>query len=199
MTRLRLPKCLLVLALAPLPGGGFAVAEESPVGVAEERREEPPRNYGNLRAGASTSGRRPSICLELSPVARLGVEACGTGSGFLHRDPEPEIAHFRANLTLTSWRTRFGWFQPRLSAGFAELQVGEDSSGFDFGGSGPTGVETAGPEAGASLRALLPISSGFEFVGELGFSAAYFSAAPQLIKPQARFQPSASLTFGVGF
>ena len=105
----------------------------------------------------------------------------------------------RDKASLTSWRTRFGWFQPRLSAGFAELQVGEDSSGFDFGGSGPTGVETAGPEAGASIRALLPISSGFEFVGELGFSAAYFSAAPQLIKPQARFQPSASLTFGVGF
>ncbi|WP_148282408.1 hypothetical protein [Corallococcus coralloides] len=197
MTRLGLPQRLLVFAT--LMGGGLSVAEEAPVGVAVEQRDEPPRNYGNLRAGASTSGRRPSICLELSPLARLGVEACGTGSGFLHRDPEPEIAHFRANLTLTSFKTRLGWLQPRLSAGFAELQIGEDSSGFDFGGSGPTGVETAGPEVGASLRALLPISSGFEFVGELGFSAAYFNAAPQLIRPQARFQPSASFTLGVGF
>ncbi|SEK78651.1 hypothetical protein SAMN05444354_102341 [Stigmatella aurantiaca] len=196
MRRIQLPfRCLRLMAVL---GGGLAAAEE-PAGTVEGAREEPPRNYGNLRAGASTSGRRPSICLELSPLARLGLEACGTGSGFLHHDPEPTLTHFRANLTLTSWKTRLGWLQPRLSAGFAELQVGEDGAGFDFSDTGPTGVETAGPELGASVRALFPLSSRLELVGELGVSAAYFRAAPSLIKPQNRFQPSASFTLGVGF
>lgn len=178
--------------------GGLAGAQEA-VATAEATQQSVPRNYGNLRIGASTSGRRATLCLELSPHELLSVEACGTGSGFLHQEPEPEVAHFRTHFRLTSWKTPLGWLQPRLSAGFAELQVGEDGSGFHFTGTGPGGVETAGPEVGASLRALLPVAAGFELVGELGVSAAYFHHAPALLRPQEALQPSASLTFGVGF
>jgi hypothetical protein len=178
-------------------GGGLAGAQVA--GTVEAEHEVAPRNYGNFRVGGSTSARRPSLCLELSPVEMLSVEGCGTGSGFLHHDPEPEIAHFRAHFRLTSWKTDFGWFQPRLSAGFAELQVGEDGSGFHFNGIGPSGVETAGPEVGASLRALFPMSSGFELVGELGLNMAYFRYAPQLLRPQSSWQPGASLSLGIGF
>jgi hypothetical protein len=139
------------------------------------------------------------VCLELSPIDWLGVEGCGTGSGFLHHDPEPALTHFRANLKLTHWKTGRFWLQPRVSAGFAELQVGEDSTGFHFTGTGPTGAETAGPELGASLRALMPVASGVELVGELGVSAAWLKHAPQLVRPQPSWQPGASLTLGIGF
>jgi hypothetical protein len=181
-----------------LLGGGLAGAQE-PAATAEATRDVSPRNYGNLRIGASTSNRRATLCLELSPIELLSVEACGNGSGFLHSEPAPEIAHFRTHFKLASWKTPLGWLQPRLSAGFAELQVGEDGGGFHFSGVGPTGVETAGPEVGASLRALLPVAAGFELVGELGLSAAYFHYAAELLRPQAVLQPNASLTVGVGF
>ncbi|QRO02996.1 hypothetical protein JRI60_47920 [Archangium violaceum] len=178
-------------------GGPVWAAE--PIDVSDKTQETAPRNYGNVRIGASTSSRRPSLCLELSPLEMLSFEGCGTGSGFLHHDPEPEIAHFRSWLKLTSWKTAIGWLQPRLGLGFAELQVGEDGSGFQFSGVGATGVETAGPEVGASLRLLFPTASGVEFVSEIGVSGAYFHYAPRLTVPQFRFQPSASLSLGVGF
>jgi hypothetical protein len=47
--------------------------------------------------------------------------------------------------------------------------------------------------------ARLPVAAGFELVGELGVSATYFHHAPALLRPQEALQPSASLTFGVGF
>lgn len=187
------------LSLAVLLLGGGAARAEQAAATAESALEGAPRNYGNLRIGASTSSQRPTLCLELSPLERLSVEACGNGSGFLHHEAVPELAHFRAHFTLTSWKTPLGWLQPRLSAGFAELQVGEDGSGFYFEGTGPSGVETAGPEVGASLRALLPVSAGFELVGELGLGAAYFHHAPRLLQPQAALQPTASFTLGIGF
>ncbi len=178
--------------------GGTARAEE-PLGVDDTARNVAPRNYGNLRIGASSSSRRPALCLELSPLEMLSIEGCGTGSGFLHQDLEPEIAHFRSWLKLTSWMTALGWLQPRLGVGFAEMQVGEDGSGFHFSGVGATGVETAGPEVGASLRLLFPVVGGVELVGEVGMSAAWFHYAPQLVVPQSSFQPSANLSLGVGF
>ena len=172
------------------------VAQASSVSAAPDG---PARNYGNLRIGAATSSKRPEICLELTPIERLGIEACGTGSGFLHRDPEPEIAHFRGKFQLTSFKTDIGWIQPRLGFGFAEMQIGEDGPGFHFGGVGPLGTETAGPELGLSIRALWPVWSGFELIGELGVNAAWFPNAPKLNRPQSPFQPSANFTLGVGF
>ncbi|MBM7113859.1 hypothetical protein [Archangium primigenium] len=178
--------------------GGAASASE-PVEVLDAASAEPPRNYGNLRVGASTSSLRPTLCLELSPLEMLSLEGCGTGSGFLHHDKAPEIAHFRSWLKLTSWKLGGVWLQPRMGVGFAELQVGEDGGGFHFAGVGATGVETAGPEVGASLRLLLPAVAGMEWVGEVGVSGAYFHYAPLLNLPQSSFQPSASLSLGVGF
>lgn len=191
------PAVRLTLVVTVL-GAGLARAE-APAVTTEDARDAPPRNYGNLRIGASTSSRRPTLCLELAPLELLSVEACGNGSGFLHHDDAPEIAHFRALFKLTSWKTPLGWLQPRLGAGFAELQVGPDGGGFYFQGTGPMGLDTAGPELGASLRALVPVSLGLELVGELGVSAAYFRYAPQLVRPQDALQPHASLTFGIGF
>jgi hypothetical protein len=40
------------------------------------------------------------MCLEQSPRDRLNEEVRGTGSGFLHHEPEPKIAHLRAHFRL---------------------------------------------------------------------------------------------------
>lgn len=161
--RLTSPWVRLSFAVALL-GGGPARAEQA-AATAESAREVAPRNYGNLRIGASTSSHRPTLCLELSPLELLSVEACGNGSGFLHHEEAPELAHFRAHFTLASWKTPLGWLQPRLSAGFAELQVGEDGSGFHFGGTGPSGVETAPrllqPQAAFQPTASFTLGVGF--------------------------------------
>lgn len=164
-----------------------------------QHTEPPPAHYANLRIGPSTSTGRPIMCLELSPNARIGLESCGTGAGFMHHDPGPELAHFRGHLHLKQWATPFGWLQPRVTAGFAEAQVGQDEAGFDFTSAGADGHETAGPEVGVSLRALTPMGRGFELVSELQAGAAWLPYAPDLVQPMPRLQPSASLTFGFGF
>ncbi len=163
------------------------------------KAEAPPRDYVNLGMGGSTGTRGLVICAEVAPLSILSVSACGSGAGFLNDQTSPEIAHFRANVTLMSWKVQPVWLQPRLQVGFAELQVGEDAAGFDFLGTGGTGMSTAGLEAGASLRGLMPIYRGLELVGELSVGLAYFSHAPELIRPQSAWQPSATMTVGVGF
>src|SRR5690349_8122132 len=67
----------LVVAFFVL-GAGLARAQAA--GTVEAEQEVAPRNYGNFRLGASTSARRPTLCLELSPLEMLSVEGCGTGS-----------------------------------------------------------------------------------------------------------------------
>jgi hypothetical protein len=89
MSLVHLPTRLLVTSV--VLGSGLAGAQS--VGTVETERADAPRNYGNFRIGASLSTRRPTLCLELAPLDRLSVEGCGTGSGFLHQDPEPEVAH----------------------------------------------------------------------------------------------------------
>jgi hypothetical protein len=163
------------------------------------KAEAPPRNYVNLAMGGSTGTRGLVICAEVAPLSMLSVSACGSGSGFLNDQTSPEIAHFRANVSLMSWKVQPVWLQPRLQVGFAELQVGEDAAGFDFLGTGSTGMSTAGVEAGASLRGLMPIYGGVELVGELSLGLAYFPHAPELLRPQSAWQPSATMTVGVGF
>lgn len=177
--------------------GGTLVSAQ-PVSVFKEQGHAP-RHWGNMRIGAASSSARPELCLELSPIELASLEACGTGSGFLNHDPAPEIAHFRTKVKLMSWETPVGYLQPRLGLGFAELQVGEDSAGFYFASTGPTGGETSGPEAGLSLRCLTPVVAGFELVAELNFSAAVFAYAPKLVRPQSVVQPSLSISIGFGF
>ncbi len=177
---------------------GASVALAQPVSIFKEVGKSQ-RNWANMRIGASSGSVRPEICLEISPIALISAEACGTGSGFLHKDPAPEIAHFRAKATLMSWETPIGYLQPRFLAGFAELQVGEDTSGFYFTSTGPTGVETSGPELGLSLRCLTSLAVGIELVTELQFNTALFVHAPKLVRPMSELQPTLSVSVGVGF
>jgi hypothetical protein len=188
--------CVVTAALLASPAFGQA-ASVSQV----EPQADTPRNYLNLRLGVSTATQngRPEMCLEVSPLERLSIEGCGTGSGFLHSDPRPELGHFRAKLGLGGWRAGPAHLMAHAGLGFAELQVGEDGPGFQFTGVGPNGVETAGPEATVSLRALLPIKVGVELVGELAVGSAYLPHAPELIRPAAVWLPFAGFSLGVGF
>lgn len=177
--------------------------EEAPAQsfVIEDSATEAPRNFGNFRAGAGSSSEsgKPYLCLELAPFSFLAVEGCGTGSGILHDDDSAETAHFRTKLRLANFLWRESFLQPHVALGFAELQVGEDSPGFDFAGTGPDGVETAGPEAGVGIRMLRSLGSGIEFVGDVGVAYAWMPHAPELVEPRSRHQVAATFTLGVGF
>jgi hypothetical protein len=180
------------LALALSLGGALApkVALGDPAGGVSTPAEAP-RHYGSFRLGFSSAdqSQHPQLCLDLSPLPWLSVSGCGTGNGFLFRDDSPDLAHFQGKLRLASLETKAGWLEPHLAIGFAELQIGEDEAGFSFGGADGLRSATAGPEVGASLRALFPTGSRFELVGELSLGLAWL---PPL-------QPSLSASFGVGF
>jgi hypothetical protein len=162
---------------------------------------EVPRDYVNFRVGggANTFGERTEMCLEIAPLRGLSIEGCGNGSGFLHGENAPEIAHFRAKATILSERTSWGWLEPQLGAGFAELQIGEDAGGFQFLGTDETRQSTSGLEGTVALRALIPLSRQFEVIAVIGVSLAYLPYAPQLVTPLDAWQPSMSLSAGVGF
>jgi hypothetical protein len=190
--------------LAPALGATSASAEPIPFSAGNDSVDAPttpPRTYVNLRIGGtvpSTDG-RAQVCLEVEPLARASVEMCGTGSGFLHNDPDPALMHARVKLRLASWHLGWGHLQPAAMLGIAELQIGEDTAGFHFRGTGPYGNETAGADAGASLRWLMPLTGDVEAIAELQLSLAYLPHAPDLVQPMGALQPAVGFTFGFGF
>ncbi|EYF01089.1 hypothetical protein [Chondromyces apiculatus] len=124
------------LARAESPGAQAPAVDVTPKADAAEMTktgvEEPLRNYVNLGLGGSTASRGLVLCAEVAPLAVLAFAACGSGAGVLNDQARPEIAHFRASLAPFSWEVSSLWLQPRLHAGFAEMQVGEDAAGFDL-------------------------------------------------------------------
>lgn len=181
------------------PSGGSGA--ERPAATDGASAAAAPRDWVSLRAGGSTGNAngRPEVCAEVSPWGPLSVEACGSGNNLWHDDPEPAMSHYRADLRLGSWRVPSAWIQPRVGAGFAELQVGPDRTGFAFADAGPTRLETSGPEACASVQLLVPIGHGFELVGNATVGAAWLAHAGELLVPQRRLQPFAGIGAGVGF
>jgi hypothetical protein len=172
---------------------------EAPVATQATEPETAPRNYVNLRVGVATTSRLPVLGLEVAPLEFLSLEASGAGSEYRPASATASVSHYRVLLKLDSWKQKVGWLQPRVGFGFAEEQVGPDQGGFQFSGVGPDGVETAGPELSASLRWLVPIAGGFEAVGEVSATLAYFHYAPQLVHPQSKLEPGLGLTAGIGF
>jgi hypothetical protein len=192
---------LFAVFLCALPVAAQADAE-SAGDVRTVADDAPGENYLNLRAGGSASANngRPVLCGEVTLWSRLSVEACGTGSGVLHQDDDTQIAHFRTKWRVTRWRLSGSSLQLHVAGGFAELQVGTDEPGFSFGR--PTEanpVETAGPEAAASLRWQHPWAYGFEFLIDANLGAAWFEHAPRLLVPSSRLQPFGELTIGFGY
>ncbi len=194
------PCALVVTGLATLLSSLAlpTTATASPFQVRTEGRVSD-RNYANFRVGATSATNRAEMCLEVAPLKRLSFEACGTGATWFHSDAAPQFMHLRAHVQVASIKTRAGWLQPRIGAGVAELQVGEDDGGLYFGSTGPRGVETAGPEVGASARLLTPMWGGLELISQVDATVAYLPYAPQMLLPMEKVQPQVTFTLGFGF
>jgi hypothetical protein len=192
---------LRVLAAALLCAR-FAQAQPAQLDRATSREGlvEHTRNWANLRMGGSTSAENgmPELCLEVSPVALVSAEACGTGSGVLHDRPGRELAHFRLELSPLAVVLGPGVFAPQVGAGIAELQLGPDRPGFRFDRDEER-VETAGPELTLSPRYLAPAGAGIELVVELTAGVAWLPNAPALSDSERPLQPFALATIGAGF
>jgi len=162
----------------------------------------PTTNRLNMRFGGATSDDtgRPTICLDVRIIAGFGVESCGTGQAIIHDEAGREMAHFRGTWTFLEKHTARGTGKLRAGAGFAELQVGQDHPGFEFGE--PEKVDrgsVAGPEAVVQAQWLVPLGVGVEAVTSLTAGFAVFADADKLIIPQDNVQPFVSFEIGVGW
>ena len=181
--------CTSGAASAQPVDGGPSLGENAPI-----------KHRINLRAGLASSDAvgRPAICLEVVTVFSVSVEGCGTGSGILHDEVGRQIAHFRANIPLLR---RTGWggqLSLRGGLGFAELEVGADRPGFDFGAANNVAA-VAGPDAAFSAQWLRPVGRGVELVANASAGTAWFTGARELVVPQARLQPYVAFELGVGW
>lgn len=155
----------------------------------------------NFRAGfASSDAGRPTMCLEVVALWHASVEGCGTGSGFLYASTGREIAHFRLNMPIARRAAFGGALALRGGAGFAELEVGPDAPGFQFGdpSSGDRGA-VAGPDGSISTQWLRPLSGRFQLVTTATVGLAWFAGADRLVVPQGHFQPYASVEVGMAW
>ena len=198
---LALTTLLLASAMTPLPTAS-AAALLVPAPEVTLIEDEATLTHVNLRAGASSSSEsgRPVICMQVSAIAELSFETCGTGTGILHNDSTPEMAHFRMKWATNRWSIAQGLIELQACLGFTELQVGKDTPGFSFGS--PTTaepVETAGPEASLSLQWIYPLDLGLEFIGDATFGAAWFEHAPELVTPRDKLAPFGEISAGVGW
>lgn len=193
---MRLFLTLMLLLVAP----GAAMAQDPTPGT-DGDVEEAPRTYFNLRIGAATTSAsgRPEICVEGAPTDYISIEACGTGSGILHDDPAPEVAHFRVPITPFRLAMEHSSLAFRVSPGFAELQVGRDTPGFEFSGTGEANVETAGPELSTSVQWAVPLAYDVEFIMNADAGIAWFPYAGDLSAPMPTWQPFFGLNAGIGF
>lgn len=144
----------------------------------------------------------PFLCAEGAPLAWLSLEACGTGSGFLHRDEDPDMAHFRAKsrvLDATMGRGTVDWL---VGAGFTEVQRTADEPGFRFGAAkSPDQVEAAGPEVSTSLKGRYYVDPGARtyVTADLNAGVAVIPGAPTVMGTAGPVVPFAALTVGLGF
>ena len=178
-----------------------AYAEESEEPGGGGKSSKPIENRLSLRIGGATTDTvgRPTICADVRIVSAFSVEACGTGAQLLHNEAGREMAHFRANYSFLEGALPRGRGRLRGGLGFAELQVGEDEAGFDFGGPNARRGSVAGPEASVSAQWVLPVAGDFEMIANATAGAAVFQNADELIEPQNAVQPFVSFELGIGW
>ena len=153
-----------------------------------------------MRMGVSTatSNGQPTICLEGTPLQNIAIEACGTGYGFVHRASGTDFVHFRGKWSLLHRKGANSHLQGQLGLGFAEIQIGADELGFQFGNAGG-GVETAGPEISASMQWLHAFPANTELVFDINIGSAFFYYGPELIIPQQQVFPFMEMSIGWGW
>lgn len=155
----------------------------------------------DLRVGGdSTEGSHPTICLAGYPLARVSLEACGTGSGILHHDSAPDLAHFRGRFTLLQAEGRTTDLSLMAGAGFAEVQRTADRPGFKFGApTEPEPVEAAGPEVSASVQGRYWFLPKAYAIADVNAGVAAIPGAPAVLGHGGAAVPFASVTVGMGF
>jgi hypothetical protein len=184
--------------------GGAATAQPADSGEPEPTGGDeagPTINRINLRVGGATTDAngKPTICLEVRTWSRLSVEACGTGAGVLHDADGSEMAHFRLMWQAWGRPVGGGWLAGRGGGGFAELQLGDDAPGFQFGDPDADRLSVAGPEATGSIAWMRPIGRGVELIVDGTLGAAWLPGAGALVVPHDRLAPFASFELGVGW
>lgn len=198
----RVPVLAAVAAAAVLAAAGPARADGESAAPGAGERATPTENRINFRLGSASSDDtgRPTFCLDVRIVAGLGVESCGTGQALIHNEPGREMAHFRATWTLLTKHTDRGTGKLRAGGGFAELQVGIDHVGFQFGS--PDAADrgsVSGPEAVVQGQWLVPLGRGVEAIASFTAGAAAFARADELVIPQRAVQPFLAVEIGLGW
>jgi len=193
-------KCwiLVLLAVIAWPLGLCADVPGVRTQVQPVPTEPPPSTVG-FRMGSLPDGSGTEMCLEIAASRWVSFESCGTGAGFLYPASGADLAHFRFKAPLGAWHTPIGWLVPQVHAGFAELEIAGDQPGFRFTGTGSQGVETAGPEAGVSLRLVQETQGSFELITELLINTVWLPYADQLKIPQPTLQTATTLNVGLAW
>lgn len=194
--------CAALVALAVLACPSVGWGEPPSDGGSSDPWDHPPiANRVNLRVGTASTDQngRPTICVDVRVVGRFGVETCGTGQAVIHNEPGAEMAHFRAIYSFADRALWKGTLHARGGLGFAEMQVGIDHPGFQFGGPDADRGSAAGPEASLSAQWLLPLYKDLDFVVTGTAGLAYFSGARDLVIEKNELQGFASIEAGIGW
>lgn len=188
-----------VAGLAAVAGAAHAEEAAEPGGGGASSR--PIETRLALRVGGASTDTvgRPTICADVRVVSTWSVEACGTGAQLLHNEPGREMSHYRVNWGFLEGAMPRGRGRVRAGAGFAELQVGEDEAGFDFGAPSGKRGSVSGPEASMSAQWVVPVLGDFEMVANATAGAAWFRDADQLVEPQNAVQAFVSFELGIGW
>ncbi len=193
-------KSIVLTAVLMIPASAWA---EDPVdgGAVDPSDHAPITNRINLRVGGASTDTTgyPTICMDVRIAFRIGVEACGTGQALLHDEPGNEMAHFRVNYSILDRSLWKGTLHARAGVGFAELQLGKDNPGFNFGAPDADRGSVAGPEAALSAQWLLPMYKKLDFVVTGTAGLAYFAGAPELATSKSELQSFVSVEAGVGW
>jgi len=197
---------LLALLAGPAHAGDGAAAT-----TAVLRRPVASHPVFELRAGVDArpggpgeGPARPYLCGELTPVARVGIEACGNGAGVLQDQQLSDFAHFRARVTAVQKQVGRWDVDVLAGVGWAEVQRGQDAAGFRFGVAEAGAVEAAGAEASASVKGRAWIHDRVYGTVDLNVGTAVIPGAPEVLaSPRATgpgpVVPFGSITAGVGF
>lgn len=199
---------LLMLPMLPLLALSPARADDGTAAVATLRRPVAGHGVLELRAGADTrAGRlgespsRPYLCGEVTPLRRVGIEACGNGAGVLQQEALSDMAHFRVRVTAAEIET--GRWDLALigGVGWAEVQRGADAAGFKFGAAEPGQVEAAGAEASVSVKGRFWATERAFGTMDLNMGAAVIPGAPEVMQngSEGPVVPFGSITAGLGF
>ena len=152
-------------------------------------------------AAAPGTGAGPAVvCAQVSPLARVGLEACGNGSGWWHSEDVPDLAHFRARAVVAEGARGPLEGGVIAAAGFVELQSGPDAPGFKFGE--PTErnpVEAAGPELAVGAQGRWWAHERAYVTADLTVGAAHVPGAPAVAGTRGPAVVFGALTVGAGF